>query len=64
MTNITTKIHIPETTPTGKFLNNDPTQPIYNMGDKTLCGQPVLMARVAGTPSCAACIALQKKKSK
>lgn len=60
MSNIGTEIHIPETAPTGQFLNNDPTKPIHSMGDKTLCGKLVLAVRVAGTPTCNTCIALKK----
>jgi hypothetical protein len=61
MSSIATEIHIPETTPTGRFLNNDPTMPIHSMGNKTLCGQLVLAVRVTGTPTCTNCIALKNE---
>ena len=60
MANIATEIHIPETTPTGQFLNNDPTKPTHSMDNKTLCGQLVRAVRVTGTPTCTTCIALKK----
>lgn len=61
MSSTATEIHIPETAPTGRFLNNDPTRPIHSMGNKTLCGQLVLRVRVIGTPTCATCIAMKKE---